>query len=180
MYNHLKMFKTDAEYQAFKDGSDYVRPNVSYIKKSHVVIFTSEESNKGKYLPYIDTTGFPTEYQVGELYPQVRNIFDEIITMYNLTEPSPDSPVRFAHIYKIEEGWRLDIDGESYDVTNEPLIVNYLSKVSHSDYQIGLTGFSGADIIIDETQLEGSWNSENWENYTFKEDGTYLYQNYWT
>lgn len=31
---HLKLFKTEAEYTAYKDGEDYVTPNVSFIEET--------------------------------------------------------------------------------------------------------------------------------------------------
>ena len=97
--------------------------------------------------------------------------------MYNL---SPDGPRGYGvRLYKFEEEWVLDVEGNIYDITNEPLIVNYFSKIAHNEYQICSDGWY-SDIIIDETQLEGSWNSDNYEYYTFEADGTYRYINLWT
>ena len=64
-----------------------------------------------------------------------------------------------------------------YDVSNEPLILNYFKDtfIHEISCNMGLSKF-----MINETLLEELWNSENWEYYTFEEDGTFTYNDYWT
>ena len=43
---HLKYFETEAEYNAYKNGSDFVLPNVSYVEEVNGVVFN----------PYVDSS----------------------------------------------------------------------------------------------------------------------------
>jgi hypothetical protein len=40
---YLKYFKDASDYEAYKNGSDYVLPNVSYVENSNVVMYNPKE-----------------------------------------------------------------------------------------------------------------------------------------
>ena len=54
---YLKYFETEAEHASYKNGSDYVLPNVSYVEENDTVFYESEEEfTEDELLYYSDGT----------------------------------------------------------------------------------------------------------------------------
>lgn len=57
MGKYLKYFETEAEHASYKNGSDYVLPNVSYVEENDTVFYESEEEfTEDELLYYYDGT----------------------------------------------------------------------------------------------------------------------------
>lgn len=46
---HLKLFETDAQYESFRESSDFILPNVSWIVESDTVMYGISKMEEGKY-----------------------------------------------------------------------------------------------------------------------------------
>ena len=114
----LRVFETESDYDSAKDG--FVYPTVSYVKDVDDVRYMSKP-----LLPIIDTTGYATEFTLGEYYPQEALVFKAIYDMYASQIPSGGSRVCIyqGELYVLDGGYdRFDIAF----VGNEPLYKNYL------------------------------------------------------
>ena len=115
----LRVFETESDYDSAK--TDFVYPTVSYVRDIDNVRYMSKP-----LLPIIDTTGYATEFVVGEYYPQEALVFKAIYDMYQ--SQIPEGGLNCICIY---EGELYVLDG-NYEkipiafVGNEPLYENYL------------------------------------------------------
>lgn len=69
---YLKTFSTESEYQAFKDGDDWVTPNVSTIDENNSVVFEAIPSM------------FPCYLNVGENGEKGIALYNFLVEQYNL------------------------------------------------------------------------------------------------
>ena len=114
----LRVFETESDYDSAKDS--FVYPTVSYVRDVDEVRYMSKP-----LLPIIDTTGYATEFTLGEYYPQEALVFKAIYDMYASQIPSGGSSVCIyqGELYVLDGGYdRFDIAF----VGNEPLYKNYL------------------------------------------------------
>ena len=123
----LRVFETESDYDSAKDS--FVYPTVSYIRDVDDVRYMPKP-----LLPMIDTTGYATEFVVGEYYPQEALVFKAIYDMYASQIPEDGS-----YYIQIENGLlniQKNYPTEYYltlDISQEPLWVNYLSKIMTSN-----------------------------------------------
>ena len=52
---YLKKFEVASEYDAFKNGKDYVLPNVSWIAASNTVMYGILKTEEGDYKTFLCT-----------------------------------------------------------------------------------------------------------------------------
>ena len=120
----LRVFETESDYDSAKP--DFVYPTVSYVRDVDEVRYMSKP-----LLPMIDTTGYATEFVVGEYYPQEALVFKAIFDMYSSylnDEVSDYICIESGELY----GGILDTNKGTYKqfhiayVGDEPLYINYL------------------------------------------------------
>ena len=114
----LKVFETESDYDSAKDG--FVYPTVSYVRDVDEVRYM--EATKALLPRNIDTTGYATEFVYEQTYPQEALVFKAIYDMYNY---------RYITIYTDTNTIRYYDGGEIIiDISNEPLYIDYLSKIN--------------------------------------------------
>lgn len=60
---HLKLFNDAASYEVWKNGEDYVAPNVSYVEENGTIFYEAEEEfTEDELLYYYDGTN--TDYRI--------------------------------------------------------------------------------------------------------------------
>lgn len=69
---YLKLFETEAGYASYKNGSDYVLPNVSYVEENDTVFYESEEEFTEDELLYYHN-GTSTGYIINLTTLKVKN-----------------------------------------------------------------------------------------------------------
>jgi hypothetical protein len=57
MGKYLKFFNEDTDYQAFKEGEEYILPNVSYAVNDNKVFFNKSDNEMDYYLSFKATDG---------------------------------------------------------------------------------------------------------------------------
>ena len=60
---HLKLFDNAASYEVWKNGEDYVTPNVSYVEENDTIFYESEEEFTEDELLYY-YNGTDTDYRI--------------------------------------------------------------------------------------------------------------------
>ncbi len=60
---HLKLFNDAASYEVWKNGEDYVTPNISYVEENDTIFYEAEEEfTEDELLYYFDGTN--TDYRI--------------------------------------------------------------------------------------------------------------------
>ena len=124
----LRVFETESDYDSAKP--DFVYPTVSYVRDADEVKYMSKP-----LLPIIDTTGYATQFNLGEYYPQEALVFKAIYDMYQSRIPTDTEYYYQLFIHPDGNiGMTWVVNGESQyeifaNVTSEPLYINYINHI---------------------------------------------------
>ncbi len=153
---YLKSFKTDADYQQFLGGGDFITPNVSAIENTDIVYYNPVPE---PLLPRYSNYDFPLKAQQSwneDIHTDneltIMSVFKDIYNMYLEKYPNLFSIIIYAPEYE-EDNLTIkkcvlkifDYNRENYyntllfetDIKDEPLFKNWLLNVSlcvASDY----------------------------------------------
>ena len=149
---YLKSFTTDAEYQQFLGGGDFITPNVSAVEENNKVYYNPIFFPLPRYNNYdfplnlnSSLYGAPSEEQK-IINKQIASIYKDIYDLYN----NKFGNVSSVYIGGFSEKWdekvssgvidnywliqSYDIDGNLLyedNIINEPLYVNWLQNVTY-------------------------------------------------
>ena len=124
----LRVFETESDYDLAKDG--FVYPTVSYVKDVDDVRYMTKP-----LLPMIDTTGYATEFTLGEYYPQEALVFKAIYDMY--ASRIPTDTEYYYQLFINTDGnigiiWHVNYERQEEifaNVTSQPLYINYINHI---------------------------------------------------
>jgi hypothetical protein len=163
MKNFIKS-TNESKYQEYLESGKIVYPHVNLSVEENLLTVLGEEKPKCVYLPCYDTEELRTSFdylegvEYNDTYQKESEVFKAISNMYI-------NDIRYLTIEKQEDNkWLLYVNSIEtspfvYDVTNEPLVVNYLSKLTHQGTTMNYFHF----ITENKVQLGEGWEEgEGW------------------
>ena len=159
----LRVFETESDYDSAKDG--FVYPTVSYVKDVDDVRYMSKP-----LLPIIDTTGYATEFTLGEYYPQEALVFKAIYDMYASQIPNGVDNICIYQGVLYEARWNSNNrEFKKFIIAfvgNEPLYKNYLINFETENNTDDLGSIRMRDNKVEFEQT-------NFNEYLHYSDGLY-------
>ena len=151
---NIKLYKSVSEFE----NDTKVYPHLSYNKETEKVYCYGSEPQNCVYLPCMDTNGLATTFIEGETYEQEFKVFDAIRQMYYEKEEYSYLEGRI----NIEDKMLTISNGEFFDLSEEPLFVNYLSKLNVNTIDISFNKeFGWSALMFDFEEVSTGWNPAN-------------------
>lgn len=124
---NIRIFDTRAEFEAFMAGSEEetIFPNIALIEETSELKFYS-------LLPNIDTEGYATTFENGKTYLKEARLFKYIVDDFlDGYDPEMTDPAIWLDLASATIDIFLYQDRQTFSIENEPLYVNYLSKITN-------------------------------------------------
>ena len=129
---YLKQFETQTEFEAFMNDpeTEISLPFIYHIKEN-------DNLHYHDLLPNVDTTNYATTFVNGETYVKegllFKSIVENFIQKYSPDETFDDNTWIDLDLEKATiESFRYDKEkSQIYSIADEPLYINYLSKITN-------------------------------------------------
>ena len=145
---NLVLLEQESKYQEYLESDNVTYPHVNLSIDENKVTVLGEEQPKCIYLPCYDTEGLATVFvplnedvKYNDTYQKEWGVFGAISDMYDghnlIIGFNDDGKWYLTYSYYNYETQQNEYF--KYDVTNEPLMINYLSKLNIPHFEISVS-----------------------------------------